>query len=215
MGSAPLTSPTPLPPTVPNSPCLPTSLSLSPLTPTLSLHPHPLPPCISQPFHLFTPLSPAPPPSAAPGIGKEFSCVDSWKDGTRRQKSQTQSTCVGHGVSLLCPWNVPSVATSWSLPCRNYLRLQVWCPCLGVGPSFPKVQLSGLSPELLVDIPSVFSSHAQNCSPPLPGASQARRPERGWGRRCPSLPLPLSPRAWGDWQHVEEGPVIFLTEGCF
>ena len=174
MGSAPLTSPTPLPPTVPNSPCLPTSLSLSPLTPTLSLHPHPLPPCISQPFHLFTLLSPTPPPSAAPGIGTEFSWVDSWKDGTRRQKSQTQSTCVGHGVSLLCPWNVPSEATSWSLPCRNYLRLQVWCPCLGVGPSFPKVQLSGLSSELLVDIPSVFSplpTHktAPSLSPSIPG----------------------------------------------
>ena len=35
------------------------------------------------------------------------------------------------------------------------------------------------------------------------------------GRRCPSLPLPLSPRTWGAWQHVEEGLVILLTEGCF
>ena len=159
----------PLPPTVPNSPCLPPSLSLSPFTPTLSLHPHPLPPCISQPFHLFTPLSPAPPPSAAPGVGKEFSWVDCWKDGTRSQKSQTQSTCVGHGVSVLCPWNVPSLAPSWSLPCRNYLRLQVGCPCFGVGPSFPKVQLSGLSPELLVDILSVFSPlPTHKTAPPSP-----------------------------------------------
>ena len=35
------------------------------------------------------------------------------------------------------------------------------------------------------------------------------------GRRCPFLPLRLSPRAWGAWQHVEEGLVILLTEGCF
>ena len=35
------------------------------------------------------------------------------------------------------------------------------------------------------------------------------------GRRCGSLPLPLSPRAWGAWQHVNEGLVILLTEGCF
>ena len=35
------------------------------------------------------------------------------------------------------------------------------------------------------------------------------------GRRCPFLPLPLSPRAWGAWQHVEEGLVLVLTEGCF
>ena len=185
MGSAPLPSPTPLPPTVPNSPCLPTSLSLSPLTPTLSLHPHPLPPCISQPFHLFTPLSPAPPPSAAPGIGKEFSCVDSWKDGTRRQKSQTQSTCVGHGVSLLCPWNVPSLAPSWSLPCRNYLRLQVRCPCLG-GAQLPKGPALGFVPRVVGRHPVsiLSSSHTQN-RPPLPQASQARRPERGQGEKVP------------------------------
>ena len=78
--------------------------------------------------------------------------MDCWKDGTRIQKSQTQSTCVGHGVSLLCPWNVPSEAASRSLPFRDYLRLQVGCSCLGVEPSFPKIQLLGLSPELLVDI---------------------------------------------------------------
>ena len=159
----------PLPPTVPNSPCLPPSLSLSPFTPTLSLHPHPLPPCISQPFHLFTPLSPAPPPSAAPGVGKEFSWVDCWKDGTRIQKSQTQSTCVGHGVSLLCPWNVPSLAPSWSLPCRNYLRLQVRCPCLG-GAQLPKGPALGFVPRVVGRHPVsiLSSSHTQNRPPPSP-----------------------------------------------
>ena len=35
------------------------------------------------------------------------------------------------------------------------------------------------------------------------------------GRRCPFLPLPLSPRAWGAWQHVEEGLVLVLTEGKY
>ena len=82
----------PLPPSVHNSPCLlslspsfplPLSLpKLSPFTPTLSLCFHPLPlPTWPPPtlhlsiFQLFTPLSPAPPSSAAPGIGKEFSCV--------------------------------------------------------------------------------------------------------------------------------------------
>ena len=35
------------------------------------------------------------------------------------------------------------------------------------------------------------------------------------GRRCPFLPLPLSLRVWGAWQHVKEGLVIVLTEGCF
>ena len=163
----------PLYPTLPAS--YPSSLSLSPFTPNLSLHPnslpspHPLSPCISQPFHLFTPLSPAPPPSAAPGIGKEFSCVDSWKDGTRRQKSQTQSTCVGHGVSLLCPWNVPSEATSWSLPCRNYLRLQVRCPCLG-GAQLPKGPALGFVPRVVGRHPVsiLSSSHTQNRPPPSP-----------------------------------------------
>ena len=38
--------------------------------------------------------------------------MDCLKDGTRRQKSQTQSTCAGHGVSILGPWNVPSEAAS-------------------------------------------------------------------------------------------------------
>ena len=102
----------PLPPTVPNSPCLPPSLSLSPFTPTLSLRPHPLPPptrplppCISQPFPLFTLPVSCSPPCAAPGGGKEFSWVDCCKDRTRRQKSQTESTVQGrsfpswvHGV---------------------------------------------------------------------------------------------------------------------
>lgn len=35
------------------------------------------------------------------------------------------------------------------------------------------------------------------------------------GEGGPFLPLPLSPRAWGAWQHVEEGLVLVLTEGCF
>ena len=35
------------------------------------------------------------------------------------------------------------------------------------------------------------------------------------GRRCPFLPLPLSQRTCGAWQHVEEGLVIILTEWCF
>ena len=74
--------------------------------------------------------------------------MDCWKDGTRIQKSQTQSTCVGHGVSLLCPWNVPSLAPSWSLPCRNYLRLQVRCPCLG-GAQLPKGPALGFVPRVV------------------------------------------------------------------
>ena len=143
--------------------------------------------------------------------------MDCWKDGTRSQKSQTQSTCVGHGVSVLCPWNVPSVAPSQSLPCRDYLRLQVGCSCLGVRPSFPKIQLSGLSPELLVDILSVFSPLPTHKTAPLPFPKHRRQGDLNVdrGRRCPSLPLPLSPRTWGAWQHVKEGPVILLTEACF
>ena len=116
--------------------CPPTSPTQP--SPTLSLRPPPTrpPPTLHLPtFHLLTPLSPSAPPSAAPGIGKEFSRVGCWKDGTRRQKSQTQRTCAWHGVSLLGPWNVPSEAASWSLPCREYLRLQVGCPCLGWGPA--------------------------------------------------------------------------------
>lgn len=35
------------------------------------------------------------------------------------------------------------------------------------------------------------------------------------GRTCPFLPLGLSWRAWGDWQHGKEGLVIILTELCF
>ena len=148
LGLSPSPPPTHL--SLPLYPTLPASLPPSPTqpSPTLSLHPtlslcpypfppptHSLPTCISLRFNLFTPPSPVLPPFASPGIGKEFSWVDSWKDGTRRQKSQTQSTCVGHGVSLLCPWNVPSEATSWSLPGRDYLRLHVGCPCWGWGPA--------------------------------------------------------------------------------
>ena len=71
-------------------PPFPLSLLSSPTHPsqTLSLHPHSLPSPLPFPFihwapptlylpifHLFIPLSPTIPPSAAPGIGKEFSCV--------------------------------------------------------------------------------------------------------------------------------------------
>src|SRR5574337_1283047 len=67
----------------------------------------------------------------------------------------------------------------------------------GAGPSFPKVQHSGLSPGLSVDIPSVFSPlPTQNSSPPpthppsLSPSSVAPHPRQGdlnvaRGRRWP------------------------------
>lgn len=89
--------------------------------PSLSLHPHSLPspppsPSIHSPpptlrlqaFYLPTALSPTPTPLAAPGLGKECSCVDCWKDATRTQNSQTQRTCAEHRVSLLTPRHVRS-----------------------------------------------------------------------------------------------------------
>ena len=179
----------------------------SPFTLTLSLHPHPLlpptrplPTCISQPFHLFTPLSPAPPPSAPTGIGKEFSWVDCWKDGTRSQKSQTQSTCAGHR-------GFPLGSMEWSLfgtlsvtAMQGLLEASSRVFLFGGGAQLPKDPALGFVPRVVGRLPSgiLSSSHTQNLPPPLlPRASQARRPECGWGRRCPSLPLPLSPRAWG------------------
>ena len=88
---------------------------------------------------------------------------------------------------------------------------------LGGGAQFPKVQLSGLSPVLLVDILSVFSPLPTHKTAHLPFPEHPRQGDLNVdrGRRCPSLPLPLSLRTWGAWQHVEEGPVILLTEACF
>ena len=127
--------PTPLslPPSVPNSPRLPPSPALPLSLPQLSpCAPHPLGPL--PPLH--SPVSRSPSlccPWHREGVLLPY--VDCWKDGTRRQKSQTQRTCAGHGVSFPGPWNVPSEAAPWSLPCREGLRLQVGCPRLGRGPA--------------------------------------------------------------------------------
>ena len=85
-------------------------------------------------------------------------------------------------------------------------------------PSFPKIQLSGLSPKLLLDIPSLFSpTPTQNRPPPrgswlcIPGKENLK------GLR-EKVPLPSSPsilEAWGDWQHGKEGLVIILNEWGF
>ena len=167
-GLHPLPSPDPLSlplyPTLPAS--YPPSLSLSPFTLTLSLHPHPLlpptrplPTCISQPFHLFTPLSPAPPPSAPTGIGKEFSWVDCWKDGTRSQKSQTQSTCAGHR-------GFPLGSMEWSLfgtlsvtAMQGLLEASSRVFLFGGGAQLPKDPALGFVPRIVGRHPvSILSS---------------------------------------------------------
>ena len=120
---------------------LPPSLPSPPLSP-FAPHPlppptRPLPPCISQPFRLFTP-----PVSRSPSV-----CCSWRREGVllggllegRDQKTDEpdpKAPVQGTGVSLLGPRNGPSEAASRSLPCRDYLRLQIRVsPCLGVGPS--------------------------------------------------------------------------------
>lgn len=135
--------PRPPSPSLPLSPTPPASLPL-PLSHSAFPNSLPAPPTHSAPSHLAPPTLPPShsPVSRSPSLccpwhreGVLLPYVDCWKDGTRRQKSQTQRTCAGHGVSFPGPWNVPSEAAPWSLPCREGLRLQVGCPRLGRGPA--------------------------------------------------------------------------------
>ena len=189
-------SPPPTPPTVPQL-SLPPALPLPPSLPSPPLSPfaphplppptRPLPPCISQPFRLFTP-----PVSRSPSV-----CCSWRREGVllggllegRDQKTDEpdpKAPVQGTGVSLLGPRNGPSEAASRSLPCRDYLRLQIRVsPCLGVGPSS---RGRGVVPRVVGRHPGgvLSSSHTPNLPPPrLPRASQARRPERGQGEKVP------------------------------
>ena len=76
----------------------------------------------------------------------------------------------------------------------------------------------GLSPEWLVDIPAGFSPLPTHQTSPHPGFPKHPRQgdlNVGRGRRCPLPSSPAKLQGWGAWQHVEEGLVVLLTEGCF
>ena len=94
--------------------------------------------------------------------------------------------------------------------------LQVGCPSWGGG-LLPKGPALRFVPKVVGRHPvCILSSPHQKL--PLSLSSMAPHPRQGdlkeaRGRRWPFLPLPLSPRARGAWQHVEEGFVIVLIEG--
>ena len=216
----PLPSPDPpLPPTVPQL-ALPPALPLPPSLPSPPLSPfaphplppptRPLPPCISQPFHLFTP-----PVSRSPSV-----CCSWRREGVllggllegRDQKTDEpdpKAPVQGTGVSLLGPRNGPSEAASRSLPCRDYLRLQIRVsPCLGVGPSS---RGRGVVPRVVGrhPIPAGFCPLPTHQTSPHPGFPEHPRQgdlNVGRGRRCPLPSSPSKPQGLGSLAACRGGP---------
>lgn len=91
--------------------------------------------------------------------------------------------------------------------------------CFLEGPMLPKGPALVFVPKVAGSLPVCALSNPSPKSSLLldlrGSASEARRPERGSGEKVTlSFFSPSKPEGLGTWQHVQEGLVILLTEGC-